>query len=376
MNEDIEIMRRLLNRAIAGQNLKSCTSCHGGTVPGPVGPGPEGGPAGLLPHHSGHHGYGHPFPGAEGVYLKGQGVVYTLTLQGTPQAPKGTPAKEEKKPLSEWDRLRKELRGEKVDTPAPQSKEPALSEVILVALAQHGHNFSQLSSTESVTAVVTFREAEPGGARGSGLIAPDGGPPGPGGPPPGPTLPGEGGSPGGPARPGQGGPEGGSGVPPAGPEGSPTLPGKGGVPSPGPGPGGEGESESDYELLGDLHLKRGQAKDALAAYKKALETAGPARRRVLIQKSAVAVLNLADRASSQAQKDDLIDQAVKLLQQVQKQGKTAQPAAPPTRLPARLIVSAPKRLLDQVGGGKMTFAEFRRQVTVEFQPAAVIEQKK
>ena len=43
-------------------------------------------------------------------------------------------------------------------------------------------------------------------------------------------------------------------------------------------------------------------------------------------------------------------------------------AAPP--LPAKMIVSAPIRLLDEVGAGKITFEEFRKGATVEYLPFA------
>ena len=35
-------------------------------------------------------------------------------------------------------------------------------------------------------------------------------------------------------------------------------------------------------------------------------------------------------------------------------------------LPAKLIISAPKRLLDEVGTGKMSLAEFKKAASIEF----------
>jgi hypothetical protein len=35
-------------------------------------------------------------------------------------------------------------------------------------------------------------------------------------------------------------------------------------------------------------------------------------------------------------------------------------------LPAKLIISAPKKLLDQAGGGKLSFEEFKKAATVEY----------
>jgi len=42
------------------------------------------------------------------------------------------------------------------------------------------------------------------------------------------------------------------------------------------------------------------------------------------------------------------------------------PFSPPPSLPSKLIISAPKRLLDQVGAGKIPYADFRRQATVDY----------
>ncbi len=39
--------------------------------------------------------------------------------------------------------------------------------------------------------------------------------------------------------------------------------------------------------------------------------------------------------------------------------------APGIKLPTKLIISAPKKLLDQVGNGKITLAEFQKQATFE-----------
>src|SRR5260370_39008867 len=34
--------------------------------------------------------------------------------------------------------------------------------------------------------------------------------------------------------------------------------------------------------------------------------------------------------------------------------------------PSKLVISAPKKLLDQVGAGKIPYADFRRQATVDY----------
>jgi hypothetical protein len=55
------------------------------------------------------------FPAAEGVYLKGYGVVYNLVLPPQPK-PHAKEATAPAKPVSEWDRIRKEMHGEKVSS--------------------------------------------------------------------------------------------------------------------------------------------------------------------------------------------------------------------------------------------------------------------
>src|SRR5262249_46442921 len=42
-------------------------------------------------------------------------------------------------------------------------------------------------------------------------------------------------------------------------------------------------------------------------------------------------------------------------------------------LPAKLIISVPKTLLDQVGNGKISFAEFKKGAAVEYLPLAAAE---
>ena len=47
-------------------------------------------------------------------------------------------------------------------------------------------------------------------------------------------------------------------------------------------------------------------------------------------------------------------------------GGGAGKAISPPSLPSKLIISAPKRLLDQVGAGKIPYADFRRQATIDY----------
>lgn len=101
-------------------------------------------------------------PRPEGTYLKGYGVVFTITLPWDGQNPIGEPAKAASKPQSEWEKVRKELRGEKSE---PEKKEtaqsPALADTVLKVLAENGRHFAQMTGNERVTVAITLRPAAP-----------------------------------------------------------------------------------------------------------------------------------------------------------------------------------------------------------------------
>jgi hypothetical protein len=272
------------------------------------------------------------FAPAEGVYLKGQGVVYTVTLPPTEYSVKAqSGAKSPSKPLSDWERARNEIRGTPSEPDAaPAVPLPTLADTTLKLLARNGHHFKPLAPGEKITVVVTFRQpvtvatAAPGltpagiygGSSGtSSVLAPT---TGQGQPMPGGSL----------SR------------PPA--------------------------SARDHELMGDLHLKQGRAQEAATAYTRALELkAGRASELGLYGKLAQAYLMLAGQASPPA-REAIIRRAIEYLQRVQQSDGTQSASA---RMPGRLVVSARKDLLDQVGSGKITFSEFRQSASVEFHPA-------
>src|SRR5437868_4142870 len=79
----------------------------------------------------------------EGVYLKGNGVVYTLTVTAPPRKDTAEVSKSASRPLSDWDRMRSEVRQEKAKPPekSPPKHQPTLAEIILKALAENGRHF-------------------------------------------------------------------------------------------------------------------------------------------------------------------------------------------------------------------------------------------
>ena len=96
----------------------------------------------------------------EGVYLKGQGVVFTLTLP--PGLPRRQPPDLKLPPaklLSDWERMCMQSRGEepKKIPPVLPSRQPDLDEVLLKIMADNGRHFSQLGAKEKLTIAVTFR---------------------------------------------------------------------------------------------------------------------------------------------------------------------------------------------------------------------------
>lgn len=380
MYEDIEIMRNLLARQLHTVQSTQCTLCHvdakahlglrlndmegfSGSAPG-AGFADFDGDGRLDLFVANHpHGGGTAPTSIEGSYLKGQGVVFQVTMPPVPRSELAASAgTQNQKTVSDWEKTRRQMRGEKVDG-GPAMQRANLADLLLKTLAENGKNFSQLPENESVTLVVTFRAGSPPpAASGAGMMgggmSPSGGP-GMGGM----GMPGGMGSPmggGGLGPPPMGG---GAGMAPIGPMGS------GGGPPMGAGPEGGGATEAmtpdrELELLGDLHQKRGNWNDAASAYERALTKARegnkPDRVRQLVKKLAEVHLALGNLdAARKALESAAASEPVKA------PDKPLPRSAPAVKLPAKLIVSANKKLLDQAGDGKITFAEFQKLASFE-----------
>jgi tetratricopeptide (TPR) repeat protein len=273
----------------------------------------------------------------EGVYLEGHGVIFTVTLP----APAGDPKPSETKPaaaaVTEWERIQKELRGEKpAAAPAAAGTPPSVGDILLKALADNGKNFRHLPDAERLTVVVTFRGRTAAGRQAQGLFNRT------------QTAT---------AAPAQNQPAAGPGYPAS---------------------ANQPRSARDYELLGDLHLRQQQNPQAIEAFQRALqqleadakatpETGGPGQ--------AIQQYNsLASKMAQALLAAGKVDEARAMLEKRQQLGRDvdAKPARPAAdakpagvRLPGKLVVSAPKRLLDAVGSGKMPFDEFRKAASVE-----------
>jgi hypothetical protein len=307
---------------------------------------------------------------AEGVHLPGRGVVFTATVPIPSRNPLGTGPKVDDKPLSAWERERRALRGDSDEKVAKtDSGLPSVSETILKLLAENGKHFAELGPDEPVTVAVVFRPGKLFSSEQCALchqlshkamwkywMTDD--------------------------RSGTGDSPGSSGKTP-----SSSGSERGEIADP------RKPADSIVDLfrnglaLGHLHLKQGKPREAAKVYRDLIgrcgetlealeklppETSAPDRLHVV----RVAMEVYAKLAQAQLELHD--DEAVvKTLKEWQAfSDKYVQLAAAPkpdpaakalaNPVPARLVISAPKKLLDQVGSGKISFDEFRKAATIEY----------
>ncbi len=304
-------------------------------------------------------------PAVEGFYLSGYGIVFTASLpHALSPAQASLPLPEPAQPTPRmWDEVRRELTG--AAPPDTEERRTAdISEWVLQVLAENGSNLSQLGESERVAILISFRRDDPRLSNRESAAAP--GPAvdmypgtsetrssGGGGLLPGPQgsgLPGAGAGPG-PAR---------VGVPMTGLAAGDT--------SVFAGTGMRIKVRADvqnYELLGDLHLKQGKPKEAVESYQKAADIQP---RLELLTKLAQALL----AAGQVPEARQALERASTLAAGGEGTGggnlepgtgNVGDHSAFP--LPRKLIISAPKSLLDQVGAGNISPEGFRQQVSVQ-----------
>jgi tetratricopeptide (TPR) repeat protein len=393
MQEDVEVMRRILNRSLklpryASQTVWVQGNGFGGGALGALGtPGlgvygnqnPVGG--GALGNPTGGGALGNPygsvgnlgvwgggqnvavstldFPSVEGVYLKGHGVIYTLALPPQQNLKPDAAVSSPDKPLSEWERVRKEVRGEKVDDAAKPKKNPTVLDALLKVLAENGTHLSQLGPDETVTIVVTFRESE--SAKNAGMVLFDQWTTDPNSIDPNNNIPFQYNL----------------GTDSSGDElrrlidltrnnratvdtvkyAKEVVRGQTKeVPA----------AVKDNLLLGELSFKQGKYKEAEKAYLAALKLleSSPDDPSLGQVYHALAQIYLADGNIAEAK--NYVEKALAMQKKISETPPPKKDATPPSTVPAKLIVSAPKKLLDQVGSEKISFEEFKKQVTVEY----------
>lgn len=257
-------------------------------------------------------------PAVEGTYVSGHGAVFTATVPASLWNAKPAPAKPVAA-LSDWERTRMHLRGEKIETVAVQRQAPDLANVVLRTLFENGRHFKSLPGEESLTVAITFRKVATGAdqAVNANLIINE-------------TY-----------------------VQVA--NETITVPG---LKSP----------ATDYELLGDLHLKQGKTANAIESYEKAVKEKPESKKlAVLYRKLAQAYLQDAD-GKADAQKYAAWDKAMESMKRAKGQAEArAKPKDPePEPLPRKLIITVPKKLLDLTGTGKLKYEDFKKAASVQY----------
>jgi hypothetical protein len=319
------------------------------------------------PHHSGLV----PMLPVEGNYLKGYGVAFQLVLPPQKNVLKDLPAAKARTE-SDWDNARRELHGEKVTAAKPSPESPSLADVLLKIMSDNGKHFEYLPETENFAIVVTFRGAAPVHSYGTSMS---------GGRPRSGSGPGLGSSMGGMSSSSTLRPSGGtlgSGIGSLGAGGSSTS--SSGAPTGSSAGGTVADSIAaigrDYELLGDLHTKQGKTVEAVDAYSKAVQAAKTATiaqpagedAKANVERVKQRVRDLSTKLAKALLDAGRVEEARKALEmetmiKVLPPGSSSGPTVP---LPTKLTISATKKLLDQVGSGKISYDEFRKQVTLDY----------
>jgi hypothetical protein len=319
-------------------------------------------------------------PALQGVYLKGHGVVYTTTLPaGTLMTVMDGGTTSVEKPLTEWERVRSEVRGEKQEPKKPKTN-PSLAYLLLKSLADNGKYMTQLPEGESITVAVTLSSMQScTSCHGNPWSST----------PRLSTFTGNGGTStftGGSSTATFTGGTGGSGTSSTGTSG-----------------GGSSSTTSvannllgdlaerrgaakQLVLLGDLHLKQKKYREATETFLKANEIYtkmleflrnGPLEFKgnlpLTVSEWELDLLECRTKLAQSLLAEGKQDEARKVLADIAAQAQrgaqtdTAKPAEKPVIvLPSKLIVSASKKALEAVGSGKMSFEEFRKAATIEY----------
>jgi hypothetical protein len=384
MAEEIEIMRRLLDRALAGQQHPG-PAIHQ-TMPSrgvppvyryepppyrlwdpldgagldyhfPASPGNTTSAPYVPPSHR-----GADLRDTQGVYLKGRGVVFTATLALPTAPPVGEPGKPGPKPPTDWERTRQELHGEKAEPDKAPASRDTLADVVLKALADNGKYFTQLPENEQITVALTLPRGQacaqchsPADKQPKGRSWKD------------PLDEATGGSP---------ATDSAQNVI----EKVSTL----------------RKDAQKAALVGDLHQKQGKHEQAAASFEEALKLyveasealqhPGPGQKMqtdvlVAVNQEIVTTAAKLIQVYTALGRTDRTSAMLKLLNAYGRKTGEDEPkvqmAAPQAvELPGKLVIAATKKQLDLVGSGKTTFEEFRKSATVDYQPGKALDKKR
>lgn len=249
---------------------------------------------------------------AQGGYLKGYGVVYTLTLPPAlwpNQRPASAPTRSNGATPSLWEEVRSELRGEAPKASQTVTREaPRTDDVLLRALFDNAGNF-RLPEHENVALIATFSASAQTNQSAAPLT--------------------------------QGY------VPPHAVMAAERL------------AAFAAADARNNELLGDLHLKQGRAEDAVKAYEKAVERGNPPMS--LLTKLAEAYLGVHNVPAAL----ESLKAAERAGQQAQTRAAAGQRALAPG-VPATLTISVSWSTLAELTQKRLSFEEFKKLATIEY----------
>ena len=333
----------------------------------------------------------------EGVYLSSTGIVFTADVPGKLLLPDLTKPDTKPKQLTEWDRTRRELRGEKIEpaVKAPPQNSLNFVDSVLRSLAENGHNLSGLTPEQNVVVALTFRgygmqQCQKCHTTVSAMSADNffhipapvatnanetffhG------------DLNSTAGQPSNslPAQLSEGSQE------------SQALRNYALQTSLPVQPQGQAKTvaQNDQAILGDLHFKQGRFAEASAAYSKSLKElsisgddvwkmnpslSDPQVRAVILK--SIELQNRIIQCEAAMKHEEKVDQGVAVLknwmsqlERMEKKAKDSKSSASGkansgiSAVPEKLIVIASKALLDRVGKHQITFEDFKAQVRVEY----------
>ncbi|HZU38804.1 MAG TPA: hypothetical protein VFA18_22945 [Gemmataceae bacterium] len=275
-------------------------------------------------------------PGVQGVYLPGYGVVFTLSLPPGSARATSTVASEPAKPVSEWDQVRRQVRGEKpAATHKPAPHQPTTADIILKVLAANGHHFSQLAPNEKITVVVTFEPIQEASTLQPWLNLY--------------TAPAQ-------AAPAQPGKK--TEHPKKKPHIEMTFANR-------TSPNEGGKSVHEYELLAKLQIEQGKDKEAIQALRKAADASTNPRHAAELYLKIASLYLSAENDEKQARA--MTNKATAFLQQVLAETRPAKNVAPRPAVPqvSKLIITASRKQLREVGSGALDFEGFRKAVPLQ-----------